>query len=105
MRPGPIRHRAEFATLRMRGVRSRHRPVRVTFVPGGEGARVAFAISRRCGTAVRRNRIRRRLRAVLADLTLPSGAYLLVVSQEALALDTQQLRAVVLAALSDVGVP
>ena len=41
--------------------------------------RVAFAIGRQNGSAVRRNRIRRRLRAVMAssDVELPPGLYLL----------------------------
>lgn len=42
----------------------------VTFVedPSSEECRLAFAIPRRTATAVRRNRIRRRLRALFVDL-------------------------------------
>jgi ribonuclease P protein component len=41
--------------------------------------RVAFAIARRLGTAVARNRLRRRLRALLASRAaeLPPGLYLI----------------------------
>jgi len=38
---------------------------------------VAFAIGRAHGTAVRRNRVRRRLRAALTDAGLPAGAFLI----------------------------
>jgi ribonuclease P protein component len=38
--------------------------------------RVAFAIGRACGPAVQRNRVRRRLRALLHDRELPPGLYL-----------------------------
>lgn len=38
---------------------------------------MAFAISRNVGNAVTRNRIRRRSRAILSDLDLPSGFYLI----------------------------
>ena len=52
---------------------------------GGEGpARVAFAVPRRAGSAVVRNRLRRRLRAVMRELgdptrerAFPSGDYLI----------------------------
>jgi ribonuclease P protein component len=52
----------------------------VTWLPSTDGPpRLAFAINRQVGGAVVRNRIRRRLRAVFADLapSLPAGAYLL----------------------------
>lgn len=53
----------------------------VAFVPGGDGVRVAYAIGRPVGTAVVRNRLRRRLRAAVRELDasaggLPAGAYL-----------------------------
>ena len=58
-------------------------PITVTFVPGpaGEVGRVAYAIGRKVGGAVTRNRLRRRLRAVLVDLQ--PGAYLINASPEA----------------------
>jgi ribonuclease P protein component len=74
-----IRDRATFAALRG-GRRGHAGPVRVTWVPGVDDAppRVAYAVGRRVGSAVARNRIRRQLRAVVAELAaeLAPGAYL-----------------------------
>jgi len=56
----------------------------LTFRPCDDSeSRVAFAVSRNVGTAVERNRIRRRLRAILQELdreseTLPPPGDLLV---------------------------
>jgi len=58
---------------------------------------VAFAITRRFGPAVDRNRIRRRLRAAIAELAgrnpspVAPGAYLLTVRPEALTRTFEQL--------------
>ncbi len=73
-----IRDRATFVELRREGRRDRRGPVAVTFVPGsGEvHPRVAYSVDRRVGHAVARNRVRRRLRAVVAELDLAPGAYL-----------------------------
>jgi ribonuclease P protein component len=55
----------------------------MSFHPLGDGEEVtmplvAYAIDRSCGNAVTRNRLRRRLRAVLADeSTLRPGGYLI----------------------------
>lgn len=52
----------------------------VAYVPGapGGGVRVAFATSRQVGSAVARNRVRRRLRAAVREHSarLSPGAYL-----------------------------
>jgi ribonuclease P protein component len=65
---------------------------------------VAFAIGRPCGTAVRRNRIRRQLRAHLGDLDraarLPSGLYLVGLSASDAHHSGPQLRAFLDAALA-----
>jgi ribonuclease P protein component len=79
-----IRRRATFAALRAHGRRVRRRGLAVVYLPTPtEPTQVAFAISRRAGSAVHRNRCRRRLRAVLdarerAGL-LPPGVYLVSV--------------------------
>lgn len=53
--------------------------------------RVAFAIGRRVGGAVVRNRLRRRLRAVLSATPPPPGDYLIGVAPEGAALTFSQL--------------
>lgn len=78
----------------------------VTWVPGGvsEPPRVAYAVGRRVGGAVARNRLRRRLRGVMADLeaTLPSGAYLISAGPDAAGLAYQDLRRTVAEAVDEV---
>ena len=49
----------------------------MSWLAGGEGPpRVAFAVGRRVGGAVARNRVRRRLRSLARASTLPAGAWL-----------------------------
>jgi ribonuclease P protein component len=82
-----IRRRSTFAALRADGRRVRRRGLAIVYLPTpAEPTQVAFAISRRAGTAVHRNRCRRRLRAVLdarerAGL-LPAGVYLISVQPQ-----------------------
>lgn len=110
MRTGRVRTRAEFTTLRERGVRSRRGPVRVTFVPSdgpagdiaAGGVRVAFAVGKPVGNAVTRNRVRRRLREAMADLGAPPGNYLVSAGPEAADLSYAALRAELGAGLADV---
>ncbi len=75
-----IRDRATFAELRRRGRRGRTGDLGATWLPAAAGRpRLAMAVGREVGSAVERNRVRRRLRAVFAGLApeLPAGAYLL----------------------------
>jgi ribonuclease P protein component len=63
---------------------------------------VAYAIGKSVGTAVIRNRLRRRLRHILAGCTaqeLPPGHYLLRVAPEAATLTYQELTTTVMRAL------
>src|SRR5262249_55233724 len=64
-----IRDRATFARLRAEGRRIKRGPVTVWFVEGDPylPPRMAYAIGRTVGTAVERNRLRRRLRAIVSD--------------------------------------
>lgn len=98
-----VRDRATFVELRRQGRRVRRGPVSVTFVAGGpsEPPKVAYAVGRRVGSAVRRNRLRRRLRAVVADLApdMRPGAYLVGAAPAAADLPFGELKAVVSQAL------
>jgi len=75
-----IRDRATFDALAT-GRRRRRGPISMTFLPGDPSfpPRVAYAVGKRVGPAVVRNRVRRRLRAAMwahrAQLR-PGGAYL-----------------------------
>jgi len=57
-----------------------------------ESVRVAYAIPRATGPAVVRNRLRRRLRAVVRELPLEPGDYLISASPGAADLPYAQLR-------------
>lgn len=105
MRTGRVRTRAQFSALRTRGVRSRRGTVRVTHLPGGEEVRVAFAIGKPVGTAVVRNRVRRRLRAALLSLEPPAGDYLIGVAPSAAEASYQALRSDLRSCLADVVAP
>ena len=74
--------RRTFAELRAHGVRTGRGPVRLlSRLDTTQRARVGYAIPRTVGTAVVRNRIKRRLRAVLTELDtefgLPGGDHLI----------------------------
>jgi ribonuclease P protein component len=69
----------------------------VTHLPGEGGVRVAYAVGRRVGPAVVRNRVRRRLRAAVRELGcsepgLAEGAYLISVRPDAVDRTYRELR-------------
>lgn len=72
--------------LRRRGRRARSGPISIRHVPAPApgSARVAYAISRKVGNAVVRNRVRRRLREIARmlerDGSLPAGDWLVIVA-------------------------
>ena len=98
-----IGDRATFEALRRSGRRARRGPVTVTYAPVGEGpqARVAYAVGRRVGNAVTRNRVRRRLRAAVAQAAgLRPGAYLVAAGPAAAGTDYEELRRQVATAMT-----
>ena len=69
-----VTDRATFEALRRSGRRARCGPVSVVYLPdGGDRARVGYAVGRRAGGAVERNRLRRRLRAVVREIEGDKG--------------------------------
>jgi ribonuclease P protein component len=63
----------------------------------GSTPRVAYAIGRRVGGAVHRNRLRRQLRAIASELgsDLQPGAYLIAAAPAAAGLSYGELRTIV----------
>ncbi len=95
-----VDRRVTFRALRS-GKRRRSGPLTVSSLPGdpAEPPRVAFAIGKRVGTAVVRNRLRRRLRTCLREAHLRPGAYLVVANPDAVNLTYEDLRMNLLRAL------
>jgi ribonuclease P protein component len=98
-----IRDRATFVALRRSNQRVRRGPITVTWAPGdpAEPPRVAYAIGKHVGGATVRNRIRRRLRAIVRDLERPlePGAWLIGAAPEVAKLSYGELKAAVTAAV------
>lgn len=100
----PVRTRQEFDALSRSRARGRSGPIRVTRAPllDSSGDRVpgephvAYAVSTRVGSAVVRNRVRRRLRAVMSSLDpddgLTPGLYLVATRPEVVDLPWDELR-------------
>lgn len=92
----PIRDRATFIELRRSRRRVRRGALTVTWVPGEstDPTRVAYAIGRKTGNAVVRNRIRRRLRAAARECqaSLEPGAYLVGATAKAASVPYQALK-------------
>jgi ribonuclease P protein component len=93
-----IRDRRSFVELRRRGRRAHHGVVTVTFAAAPvdapvEPPRVGFAVSRKVGTAVVRNRIRRQIQAHLRGVSgsMGSGVYLFALKPGAAALERSDL--------------
>ena len=74
-----IHGRATFQRVEREGTRVRSGLLWCTMVPDHSlpRAQVAYAVSRAVGPAVTRNRIRRRLRAILRERDLVAGLYLI----------------------------
>lgn len=103
---GRVRGAATFRELRRSEHRARSGPLSVTWLPTPVDGppRLAFAIGRSVGTAVVRNRIRRRLRALFTELApeLRPGTYLVSAGPAAATLDYGELRRTLCTAVADV---
>ena len=93
--------RSSFELLRRSGRRVRRGPLSVTFVEAGadEPPRFAYAVVPMVGGAVVRNRLRRRLRAAVAELDPGPGLYLVSASVEATSLSFGELKSTLTRAL------
>ena len=100
---GPIRSRHTHEALRRSSSRGRSGSLTVVFLEqkSWSEAEVSYAISRRVGTAVVRNRLRRRLKAIMTELapSLVAGAYVVRTGPGSSTLDYEELRAAMSRAL------
>jgi ribonuclease P protein component len=104
-----VRDRRTFVALRTDGVRVRRGALSVVFLdddPDGD-TRLAFAITKKVGGAVVRNRLRRRLRAICSDLLreqpdlVPGGALLVSAGPQTAERRSDELRNDVVRLLDD----
>jgi ribonuclease P protein component len=93
---GKVRSRRSFEELRHGGARGRSGPLAVSFLkqPSWSGVQVAYAVNRRVGSAVVRNRLKRRLRAIVTEraTSLPAGTYVVRAGPGGPALGFDELR-------------
>ena len=87
-----VRGRDSFAALSRQGRRVREGPLTVIHRPAESAPRVAFAVGRKVGPAVVRNRLRRRLRGLWQETSPPGGDYLIVTSPVAASATHDELR-------------
>ena len=107
---GRIQTRAAFAQVQRARSRASSGPVRASFVPAEAAApglypQVGYAIGKKCGNAVVRNTLRRRMREVARSEAhqLPRGLYLLRVEPAAARAVPAQFRVDVAQALHRAG--
>jgi len=93
---GRVRGRDAFRRLTTDGTRIRRSGLWCTWCPDPSTTTtsVAFSLSRALGPAVTRNRLRRRLRAILREMapTLPGGLLMIGANQRAIELTFDRLR-------------
>ena len=95
-----VRGRDSFAALSRHGRRVREGPLTVVHLPTDAEARVAYAVGRKVGPAVVRNRLRRRLRAAWRELSPPDGDHLVIAAPDAASLSFSELRSLLERALA-----
>lgn len=101
-----LKNGREFARVFRAGRRGRSDGVAVVAAAGGEGpARVGMSIKRVAGSAVARNRARRRLRSMWASFDVPAGCEVVIqVDSDALGRSYQELEKHLQSALVKAGV-
>jgi ribonuclease P protein component len=108
---GRIKSRAAFAELQRSRARGFSGPVKAAFTPAGDDEtaglfpQVSYAIGRQCGSAVVRNRLRRRAREIArAEApSLPRGRFLVRLEPGSVALSAAEFRTDVATALRRAG--
>ncbi len=107
---GRITSRAAFAEVQRSRARGASGPVRAVFAPADATApglfpQVGYAIGRPCGSAVVRNRLRRRARAVVREhaSSLPRGAFMVRLDPGAASLSAAEFRSDLARALHRAG--
>ena len=105
-----IREQSTFVDLRRRGRRSRSGPVSVTWAPAADAAQppqVGYAVGKVVGNAVVRNKVRRRLQAIVAALArdLAPGTYLVGAGPAAATATYGELSSALMAALTALPAP
>lgn len=89
----PLRGRRSFSRIYQEGTRRRRGGVLVVSAPGAPGPpQVGFVAGRRLGTAVRRNRAKRRLRAAVERVACaPGTAYVVIAGPGVIDADFDQV--------------
>ncbi|MGD2044385.1 MAG: ribonuclease P protein component [Acidimicrobiia bacterium] len=79
-----LRNSRDFRRVLAEGIRHREGGVVVVSSPGQTGPpRLGLVVSRRCGSAVRRNRIKRRLRSAADSIELqPGNDYVIIATSQ-----------------------
>jgi ribonuclease P protein component len=89
-----LRRRQDFVAVTQRGRRVRHSLLMLGILPNGlEESRMGYAIGKRVGNAVTRNRVRRRLREIVRAAQLAPGYDIVLTARpEAAAASFKELR-------------
>jgi ribonuclease P protein component len=78
-----LRRSQDFVTVMRSGRRSRHRLLHIAVRGNGlPQSRFGFSVGKRVGKAVVRNRVKRRLRAIMRELRVRAGYDIVTIAQE-----------------------